>query len=95
MKITLPADTWVLVGATGTEGKIAHYSGSATIAFCEQVDIPTGVPPLTNDISDYFYDEDLTNDRHPKKFYNLKDSSRNVWACSLEFASVVVQVKEE
>lgn len=94
MKISLPPDTWVLVGEAGTIGKLAHYTGLTTVLFCEQVEAPTGIPPMSNDISDYMYEEDTHDEKHPIKFYDLKNSSRNVWACSIKYGSTLVQVKE-
>ncbi len=89
VKIILPANTWVDVTEGNEKGTVTHYQGRSDILFVQSTNIPNLPTPYDNPIADVL-DPDVVK---VKYFGGL--SSQRIWACSVEYASIVVLTEAE
>ncbi len=89
VKIDLPKDTWVDVTLGNEKGTITHYAGRSDILFVQSVNIPNLSPPESNAIADV-----LKPNVDKVKYYGGL-SSQKIWACSIDYNSVVVSTEAE
>ncbi len=89
VKIDLPKNTWVDVTLGNEKGTITHYQGRTDILFVQSVNIPNLTPPYNNAIADV-----LSPKEHKVKYFSGL-SSQKIWACSVDFSSIVVSTEAE